>query len=82
MANPTELGKFVITGHLGNGFFGDVYLAHDRALDVDRAVKVLRSSDPQRFLEAFQEAQILEKCRHRNVSSLLRHRSREICVAP
>lgn len=67
MTLPTEIGKYVILGPLGAGHFGEVVLAHDRVLDVVRAVKILNTQQPQAFLRAFEEAQVLEKCRHRHI---------------
>jgi len=67
MKHLREIGKYEIIQHLGNGHFGNVYLAHDRALDARKAIKVLDVSDPQQFLKQLEEAQILNKCRHKHI---------------
>jgi eukaryotic-like serine/threonine-protein kinase len=63
----TEIDKYELRQHLGNGAFGDVYLAHDRALDAVKAIKVLDVSDPSQFMKKLEEAQILHKCRHKHI---------------
>jgi len=67
VAHPTEIDKYEIVNHLGSGHFGDVYLAKDRALDADKAIKVLEIAEPQNFMKEFAEAQILNKCRHKHI---------------
>lgn len=64
---PENIGKFKIIKYLGGGHYGDVYYAFDRALEVERAVKVMKTTKPEEFVEAFKEAQILEKCRHPHI---------------
>ncbi len=52
---------------LGNGAFGEVWLAIDRALNVERAVKTILPSkipDSQNF---FREAQLLKEAEHYNI---------------
>lgn len=61
-----EIGKYKILKNLNNGHFGEVYLVHDQALNIQRAVKFLKFPDPKRFIEGFKEAQVQEKCRHQN----------------
>lgn len=63
----TEVDKYEIKKHLGNGAFGDVYLAHDRALDATKAIKVLAVPDPAKFMKTLEEAQILHKCKHKHI---------------
>lgn len=60
-----EIGKYLVEDFLGNGHFGFVYKVTDRALYVERALKVLEIADPSAFVELF-EAQIQYKCRHEN----------------
>lgn len=67
MEIPESIGKYKIIESLGSGHFGDVYLAFDRALEVKRAVKVMKTSKPEEFVQAFKEAQMLEKCRHPHI---------------
>lgn len=62
-----EIDKYKINRHLGNGAFGSVYLAHDRALDAVKAIKVLDVPNPSQFMEKLEEAQILHKCRHKHI---------------
>lgn len=63
----TEVDKYEIKSHLGKGFFGDVYLAQDRALDAVKAIKILEAPDPAQFMKALEEAQILHKCKHKHI---------------
>ncbi len=52
---------------LGAGNFGEVWLVHDRALGVERAVKYIRASriaDPTEF---YKEPQILMALRHKSI---------------
>lgn len=67
MTHPTEIDKYLIVKHLGSGAFGNVYHAHDRALDAEKAIKVLDVEDPGKFLGLLEEAQILNKCKHKNI---------------
>lgn len=60
-----EIGKYLIVDFLGSGHFGHVYRVFDRALSVERALKVLKIADPAKFVELV-EAQIQFKCRHAN----------------
>lgn len=40
-----QIGKYELLRHLGNGAFGDVFLAHDHALNTQKAIKVLNAPD-------------------------------------
>lgn len=60
-----EIGKYLILDFLGSGHFGFVYHVQDRALSVERALKVLKIADPAKYVELI-EAQIQFKCRHQN----------------
>lgn len=60
-----EIGKYLVLDFLGKGHFGAVYRVMDRALSVERALKILKVSDPTRYVELL-EAQIQYKCRHEN----------------
>ena len=52
-----KIDKFQIIEHLGNGHFGQVYLCHDPYLKRDRAIKVIKVPNPQRFVNAIKEGQ-------------------------
>lgn len=67
MTHPVSIDKYQIVEHLGSGSFGDVYRVHDRALKAEKAIKVVGATDPAKFLSNLQEAQILNKCRHKHI---------------
>ncbi|WP_316827836.1 serine/threonine-protein kinase [Pedobacter miscanthi] len=62
-----EIGKFSTIGFVGNGMFGTVFKAKDNLLAVERAVKIVQAKDPNEFMKAINEAQILERCRHNHI---------------
>src|SRR5260370_14164399 len=58
---------FSLKRRLGQGHFGEVWLALDRALAIDRAVKLIdvsRVTNPDNF---FAEAQLLREVAHPNI---------------
>jgi serine/threonine protein kinase/tetratricopeptide (TPR) repeat protein len=62
---PVTLGRYRITGTLGQGTFGRVYLARDDQLDRDVAVKLPRSSmKKNEFVSFLQEARRVAQLRH------------------
>lgn len=67
MSYPTTIGKYVLKKRLGGGHFGEVYLAHDRALACNKAIKLVRIDDPSEIKQKLEEAQILDKCRHKHI---------------
>jgi eukaryotic-like serine/threonine-protein kinase len=67
MAVPDVIDKYQIIKRLGGGNFGDVYHAVDRALQVDKAVKVLKITDPAEFVRGLKEAQVLARCTHKHI---------------
>ncbi len=65
----TKIGRFVVTGELGEGAMGVVYSAHDRELDRQVALKVLRSAaatDEDR-MRMLREGQAMARVTHPNV---------------
>ena len=67
MAAPAYIDKYQVIKRLGGGNFGDVYHAFDRALHVEKAIKVLRTTDPGTFIESLREAQVLAGCVHKHI---------------
>jgi serine/threonine protein kinase len=66
----TEIGKFSVIGPLGKGNFGFVFHVLDPLLDAERAVKVIMLEEAytaEEFIESFNEAKILEMCRHTHI---------------
>jgi serine/threonine protein kinase len=69
----TTLAHYEITGLLGKGGMGEVYLAHDTTLDRDVAFKVLpaeMSDDPERAARFEREARMLASLQHPNIASI------------
>lgn len=62
-----DIGKFKSIGFIGGGNFGKVFRVHDTLLNVERAIKIIQVSNAQEFIDAINEAQILEKCRHPHI---------------
>ena len=65
-----NIGKFEVVGTLGKGSFGWVFHCLDSLLDVERAVKVIILKDScsaEEFVESFNEAKILEMCKHAHI---------------
>ena len=66
------LGRFQLRERLGDGGFGQVYLAYDPRLDRDVALKVLKLSDPdERVMERFfREARAAARLNHPNIAAV------------
>lgn len=67
---PEQIDKYQVIKRLGGGNFGDVYLAHDLALDTTKVIKVIKNqkdSDGKSIFKKLEEAQILYKCQHKNI---------------
>ena len=66
------LGRFQLRERLGDGGFGQVYLAYDPRLDRDVALKVLKLSEPnERVMERFfREARAVARLDHPNIVSV------------
>jgi len=64
-----RLGRFQLRERLGDGGFGEVYLAYDPRLDRDVAIKVLRDANPsERAMERFfREARAAARLDHPNI---------------
>ncbi len=62
-----NIGKFKSIGYIGGGNFGKVFRVQDTLLNVERAIKIIQVNDPQEFIDAINEAQILERCRHNHI---------------
>ena len=67
MITPKNIGKFKIINFLGNGISGFVYHAYDQLLKTDRAIKLIKVPQPHKFVQAVEEAQTLELCRHKHI---------------
>lgn len=70
MSHPKTIDKYQIIEHLGSGSFGHVYRVLDRALQVEKAIKVLGVTNPASFLQSLEEAQILHRCSHKHIVSI------------
>ncbi len=67
------IAHYEITGLLGKGGMGEVYLAHDAKLDRDVAFKVLpadMADDPERAARFEREARMLASLQHPNIASI------------
>ena len=69
----SRLGRYEITGKLGQGGMGEVYRATDSKLHRDVAIKVLPptfSEDPERLARFEREAQLLAQLNHPNIAAI------------
>jgi Tol biopolymer transport system component len=69
----TRVGVYEVTGKLGEGGMGEVYLAHDTALGRDVALKVLSDAfvaDPDRLARFQREAKVLASLNHLNIGGI------------
>lgn len=62
-----DIGKFKSIGYIGGGNFGEVFRVQDTFLNIERAIKIIKVNNPKEFIDAINEAQILEKCRHNHI---------------
>lgn len=65
-----EIDKYQIIKELGGGEYGRVYHVFDRALQSEKAIKVLNVSDPSKFISSLEEAQIQNACRHNHIVNI------------
>ena len=70
LKSKEKVYKYQISKPLGSGNFSDVYHAFDRALKAEKAIKILKSSNPDEFLTCLQEAQILNKCVNKHIVAI------------
>jgi eukaryotic-like serine/threonine-protein kinase len=62
-----EINKYQIIKKLGNGQFGTAYKVLDRALNAEKALKVISCSNAQEIIDNLNEAQVLYQCRHKHI---------------
>ena len=68
-----NLGQYELQRLLGRGGMGEVYLAHDRKLGRDVAIKTLPkefSEDPERLSRFRREARVLASLNHHNIAAI------------
>lgn len=70
MSAPASIDKYQLIKPLGSGHFGQVFHAFDRALMTEKAIKVLKVTDPTQFLQHLEEAQILRACTHKHIVTI------------
>ena len=73
IAIGNQLGSHQISGVLGKGGMGEVWLAHDRKLGRDVAIKTLPpefASSPDRLARFEREARLLAALNHPNVAGI------------
>jgi len=64
------IDKYQIIHSLGSGSFGSVFRVHDRALNAEKAIKILDVTDPTQFIVSLEEAHILNGCRHKHIVTI------------
>ena len=67
LAQPVELGRYLVQRSLGRGGMGAIFLARDRDLDRLVALKVLEAADPEAFHRFRREAMAVARLVHPNV---------------
>ena len=73
LSSGARLGAYEIVDAIGAGGMGEVYRAHDMALDRDVALKVLPelfAADAERVARFEREARILASLNHRNIATI------------
>ena len=78
-ALPLRVGRYRVTGLLGRGAMGMVYLGHDAAIDRQVAIKtihrrLLRGEDSAEWLERFRrEVRAAGRCLHPNIVTVFEY---------
>jgi len=78
-ALPLRVGRYRVTGLLGRGAMGMVYLGHDAAIDRQVAIKtihrrLLRSDESSEWLERFRrEVRAAGRCLHPNIVTIFEY---------
>ena len=67
LAEPVEVGRYLVERALGKGGMGAIFLARDRDLDRVVAIKVLEASDKGAYLRFRREAHAVARIVHPNV---------------
>jgi len=67
LAQPVEVGRYLVERALGKGGMGAIFLARDRDLDRVVAIKVLEASDRGAYLRFRREALAVARIVHPNV---------------
>ena len=69
LRHGTKIGRFVVVGELGKGGMGVVYAAHDRELDRQVALKVMRVASVEEVdrVRMLREGQAMARITHPNV---------------
>ena len=76
---PTRIGRYQITGLLGRGAMGVVYLGHDAAIDRTIAIKtihrhLLRGAEGEEWLARFhREVRAAGRCLHPNIVTVFEY---------
>jgi Tol biopolymer transport system component len=71
--HPQQIGPYTISGELGRGGMGVVYLGHDSRLDRDVAIKSLPqhfATEPERLARFEREAKTLASLNHPNIAGI------------
>ena len=67
LAQPVELGRYIVERSLGRGGMGAIFLGRDRDLDRYVAIKVLEAADKGAYLRFRREALAVARIVHPNV---------------
>jgi len=62
-----QIDKYHVLQKIGNGSFGSVYRVYDKALQSEKAIKILDADQPTKALDLLKEAVIPYKYQHKNI---------------